>query len=101
MFSIEKNKGLYLELCLLLDYIEDEKDLEQLGFYRNLWENSGVDAAALKEIVGLINKYLPIEIECNSAGCHLVNNDIGVYTPINEFSEINYINLPSKNIINF
>ena len=83
MFSIERNKGLYLELCLLLDYIEDYDDLEWLGYLRHEWESKGVlTAVDLQNVVGLIDDYLPPEIECTNKGCFLVNNNVEAYTPI-------------------
>ena len=87
MFDIKKNKGLYLELCLLLDYIEEYEELEWLGHFKSTWENRPLTNEELKDVVGLIEDYLPVEIECNKQGCYLVNDLIDAYTSIDSFEE--------------
>lgn len=98
MFSIKNNQGLYSELLLLLDYIEDYEDLEWLGYYKNLWEARSINQEELKDIVGLIEDYLPPEIECDCNGCYLVNDTITAYTPIEGFKE-DYIDTEYKEIV--
>lgn len=101
MFRLQKNKGLYLELCLLLDYIEEYDDLTMLGFLKTTWEDEGyIGKNNLRLVVKLINKYLPPELECSSAGCYLVNNNVAAYTPIENLMTSN-VEVVTAEIINY
>ena len=93
MFFIKKNEGLYLELCLLLNYIEDDDDLVWLDFYKNKWEVEGLSRLDLKHVVNLINTYLPPEIECDNSGCYIVNNKVEAITNIDEIINAEFVNI--------
>ena len=102
MFSIDRNEGLYLELCLLLDYIEDYEDLEWLGYLKHKWESQGaLNKEDLERVIGLIEDYLPPEIECSRSGCYLVNQDIEAYTSIDNLREPEVLDIPYKEVVKF
>ena len=73
MFKADKNLGLYYELELILDYVESKDDLDLLDILLVKFRTEGLEGKELREVVRLIESYLPIEIECDCKGCYISN----------------------------
>lgn len=75
MFKARKNTGIYYELQLLIDYIEEDIDLNLLNDLLVSFRKEGLTKYDLDLAIELIEEYLPKYIECNVKGCY-VNQDI-------------------------
>ena len=75
MYKAKKNLGIYYELNLLIDYIEDNEDLELLNELLVDFRKDGLTQHDLSLALELIEEYLPTYIECDNDGCY-VNQDI-------------------------
>lgn len=82
MYKAKDNKGLYFELNLLIDFIEDYEDLNLLNELLVDFKKEGLDSHDIKLVTELINQYLPSYLECDKNGCYLYQNinDIETYT---------------------
>lgn len=92
MYKAKKNQGLYFELTLLIDYIEDYEDLNLLNELLIDFKKQGLTQHDLKLGVELINKYLPNYIECTAKGCYLYNliDNVDTYTCFSDLDIENY-----------
>jgi len=86
IYKASKNLGIYKELCLLLDYIEADEDLNELDFLLNQFRAYGLTYKQLKQAVQLIEKYLPTHLGCDKKGCYLTQDIEGItaYTYIDD-----------------
>lgn len=75
MFKAQRNLGLYYELTLLIDYIENDEDLNLLNELLVDFRKEGLTAHDISLATELIEEYLPEYIECDGLGCY-VNQDI-------------------------
>lgn len=75
MYKAKDNLGIYYELKLLIDYIEDDEDLNLLNELLIDFRKEGLTQHDLSLAIELIEDYLPECIECNSEGCYF-NQDI-------------------------
>ena len=102
MYKIKNNIGLYFELLLLIDYIEDNNELNTLNNILIAFKKTGLDNNTLRISIELINKYLPSFIECNSNGCYLNQkiDNIDSYTCFSDIETDNYFsNIQKKSIL--
>lgn len=77
MFKANKNLGLYYELELLVDYIEDVEDLTLLDELLVDFRTVGLTHHDLGLAIELIEEYLPPYFECDTKGCYFsqtINN---------------------------
>jgi len=95
LYKASRNLGIYQELCLLLDYIEDDKDLNSLDYLLKSFINKGLTSKELKQAIELINNYLPTYLECDLGGCYLTQEIQGM--PANTY--IDDINLETSEVI--
>lgn len=87
MFKAQKNIGLYYELTLLIDYIEDNDDLNLLNELLVDFRKEGLTAHDISIGIELIEEYLPDYIECDKEGCY-VNQDIDGLPAHTYFSDL-------------
>lgn len=102
MYKIKNNKGLYFELILLIDYIENNDELNILNNILSVFKKTGLDNNTLKISLTLINKYLPSFIECNNEGCYLYQKIDGIdsYTCFSDIETNNYFSsIKNKSIL--
>lgn len=98
LFKASKNLGIFKELSLLLDYIEDNDDLNLLDYLLVNFKSTGLTHIELKDAIELIEDYLPNYLECDSKGCYLTQEIDGIpaYTYIDnidvEASEVTVSN---------
>lgn len=76
MYLAQDNLGIYLELELLIEHIEDKEDEDWLDYFLVKFRKEGLTLTELKDAVGMIEDYLPAEIECDSSGCYIINNEV-------------------------
>ena len=87
MYKATKNLGLYYELTLLIDYIEDDEDLELLNELLVDFRKKGLTQHDINLVLELIKEYLPKYIECDCDGCY-VNQDINGIPAQTYFSDL-------------
>jgi len=87
MFRAINNLGLYYELQLLIDYIEDDNDLNLLNELLVDFRKEGFTQHDIKLAIELIEEYLPSYIECDLGGCY-VNQDINGNPAHTYFSDL-------------
>jgi len=87
MYKASKNLGLYYELQLLIDYIEDDDNLNLLNELLVDFRKEGITHNDIKLAIELIEEYLPSYIECDLDGCY-VNQDIEGIPAHTYFSEL-------------
>ena len=87
MFIAKRNPGLYYELTLLIDYIEDNDDLNLLNELLVDFRKEGLTAHDINLGIELIEEYLPHYIECDNEGCY-VNQDIDGIPAHTYFSDL-------------
>jgi len=78
VFKASKNLGTYKELCLLLDYIEEDESLNELDYLLNKFRGTGLTHKELKNAIQLIEDYLPTYLECDIEGCYLTQEIDGI-----------------------
>ena len=101
MYKAKDNQGLYFELTLLIDYIEDYEDLNLLNELLIDFKKQGLTQHDLKLAVELIEEYLPNYIECTQKGCYLYNliDDIDTYTCFSDLEIESYFTNINKQLI--
>jgi hypothetical protein len=87
MYKAIDNVGIYYELNLLIDYIEEDEDLELLNELLIDFKKEGLTQHDLSLAIELIEQYLPGYIECDSEGCY-VNQDIEGISTHTYFSDL-------------
>lgn len=105
MFLAQENIGIYYELELLIDYnLEDKEEEEWLNYFLVKFRNEGLTHEELKDAIGMIEDYLPKEIECDSTGCYIVNEIDGepaqTYLPkVKDLPVINLVREKPKQLL--
>ena len=78
MFIASRNLGIYYELQQLIEYIEDDEDLNLLDNLLVKFRKEGLTDKELRLSIELIEEYLPIHIECDSGGCYVTQEIDGI-----------------------
>ena len=78
MYKAQNNLGIYYELSMLLDYIEDDEDLELLDLLLKDFTGPGLAHYGIKLAIELIETYLPDHIECDCDGCYFTQEVEGM-----------------------
>lgn len=86
MYKARDNKGLYYELKLLIDYIDDNEDLNLLNELLIDFKYKSLNTHDIKLCIELIETYLPNYIECDKKGCYIYQNinSVETYTCFSE-----------------
>ena len=89
MYKANRNKGIYYELTLLIDYIEDDYDLDLLDSLLKDFSKDGLNLQDLRIVLELIEDYLPEYIECDYEGCYISQciNNLPTYTYFTDIKE--------------
>jgi len=99
MYKACNNLGLFYELNLLIEYIENDITLELLNKLIKEFNMKGLSHKDIKVSINLIETYLPSYIGCTVEGCYLHQNidNIETYT---YFKESNTTKINSKKNLN-
>lgn len=101
MYKATDNKGLYYELTLLIDFIEDYEDLNLLNELLIDFKKQGLTAHDILLCAELIEQYLPTYLECSTKGCYLYQdiNEVETYTCISDLEIESYFTDINKQLI--
>lgn len=94
MYRACNNLGLFYELNLLIEYIEDNSTLELLNKLIKEFKTKGLTQQEIKISVNLIQEYLPPYLGCTNKGCYLYQNidNVETYTYLNITEKTNVLN---------
>lgn len=105
MYKASKNVGLYLELEQLINYVDGFTDENAVDFLLNKFKGEGLTHKEIRQVVALIEKYLPPHIECDRNGCYFVTEfsdiesgeHVSIHSPIPEVDDV--LELPIENVV--
>lgn len=105
IYKASKNVGLYLELEQLINYVDDFNDENAVDYLLKQFKGEGLTQKEIKQVIALIEKYLPPHIECDKDGCYFVTElidiesgeQVSIRSSIPEIDDV--LELPIENVI--